>query len=122
MKKLANITTNYPRTIIVITLILTVFFGYFAARVTMTTNIKEFFPQDDPRVMTYDRVEAEFGGAEYIMLALEAEDLFTPETIRNIDLITRDLEQIEGVANVRSLTSVDEIKGTEWGLELSPLV
>ena len=122
MKKLVRIATDHPRAVILIILILTVVFGFFATRVTMTTDLKEFFPQDDHRVITYEQVEADFGAAEYIMLALEAEDLFHPATIRSIDLITRDLEEIEGVATVRSLTSVDEIKGTEWGLEISPLV
>ncbi|ACL69602.1 efflux RND transporter permease subunit [Halothermothrix orenii] len=122
MRKLVDFTTRYPIPIIVILVLLTVFFGFNALNVTMTTNIKDFFPASDPRVQTYDRVEETFGGAEYIMVALSSDDIFTEETLKKIKEMTRRLEEIDGVASVQSLTSVADIKGNDFGLEISDLI
>ena len=122
MSKIIKFTTGYPRLVIAFILLITLFLGIFAFRVTMTTDIKAFFPEDDPRVQTYNEMEDLFGGAEYIMVALETENVFQAETLNKIKMITADFEQIEGVASVRSLTTIEDIKGTEFGLEISELI
>lgn len=122
MKKLAKLATKYPKTIIATILLLTFVFTYFATRVTITTDIKDFFPGDDPRVITYNEMEKVFGGAEYIMVAIKGNDIFQYNTLRKIEQITKELESLNGVASVRSLTSIDQIQGSDWGLEITPLV
>ncbi len=122
MKKLARFVTNYPKIIIIAVIILTLISAFYAARVTMTTDIKDFFPTDDPRVITYNEIEETFGGAEYIMVAVKSDDIFQVDTLKKIDSLTTELEGFTGVASVRSLTSIDEIKGTDLGLEISGLI
>ena len=122
MHRLARFTTRFPKIVLAVIIIITLIFGYFATKVKMTTDIKDFFPKDDPKVATYNQVEDIFGGAEYIMVAVTADDIFYYETLKKIDSLTEQFSELEGIASVKSLTSIDEIKGTEWGLEISSLI
>ncbi len=111
-----------PRFTLAIILGLTLIFAYFVPRVGMTTDVKDFFPPAHPEVLTYNEIEAKFGGAEYIMVAITAPEIFTAESLTRIQEVTRRLEEIQGVGQVRSLTSIDNVQGSEWGIELTPLI
>ncbi|HHY09210.1 MAG TPA: hypothetical protein GX528_01445, partial [Firmicutes bacterium] len=122
MTNFSRIITKAPRFTLAIILIITALFAYFAPQVGLTTDVKDFFPPDHPEVLTYNEIEAKFGGAEYIMVAMTAPDIFTYQNLSDLQELTIVLQQIEGVGQVRSLTSSDAVRGSEWGIELSPLI
>lgn len=122
MQIIARLVHRYPRLIIAAVVALTLVFAYAAQSVTVTTDIKDFFPSDHPKVITYEEIEDKFGGAEYIMVAMTAPDVFAQDTLLRIKGMTQQLEAVDGVSRVRSLTNVDEIKGTDWGVEVAPLM
>ena len=122
MKKLAEFAARYPVAVIIILVLITLLAGNFARQVTMTTDIKDFFPEDDPRVENYDRVEETYGSAEYIMVALETDEIFNESTLNNIERLSNTFEDLEGVESVQSLTAVDDIKGINGDLTIEPLV
>lgn len=93
-----------------------------ALQVTITTDIKAFFPQDDERVIIYNRIDEEFGGAETIMLAVEADHIFKPSTLERLDDLTQKLEATPGIGSVMSLTNASEMRLTDFGLETVPLM
>ena len=113
---------KYPKVVIVMVVILTVLFGFYAGRVGITTDIKSFFPEDHPQVISYDEIGEKFGGADRIMVALTTSDVFSLANLRTIEQLTHELEQIQGVTNVRSLTTIEEIAGSDWGVEVIPLI
>ncbi|MGM0415075.1 MAG: efflux RND transporter permease subunit [Bacillota bacterium] len=122
MKKLADFSVKHPLIVILTIILLTFGAVYFARNVTMTTDIKDFFPEDDPRVKTYEQVEEIYGSGEYIMVALETDDIFNQETLENIDRLSREFEELQGVSSVQSLTAIDDIKGVDGDLRIEPLV
>ena len=122
MKKLAEFSADHPAAVIIIVVMITLLAGNFARQVTMTTDIKDFFPADDPRVETYDRVEETYGSAEYIMVALETDEIFNETTLNNIERLSNTFADLEGVESVQSLTAVDDIKGVNGDLTIEPLV
>ncbi len=114
--------TKYPKAAIVTVVLLTIMFGFYAGRVGITTDIKSFFPAEHPQVILYDEIGEKFGGADRIMVALTTSDVFTLTNLRTIEQLTHELEQIPGVANVKSLTTIEEIAGSDWGVEVVPLI
>jgi len=122
LKKLANLAVKRPVLILIIIVFLTLLAGNFARQVNMTTDIKDFFPEDDPRVVTYDEIEKTYGSAEYIMVALETEEIFTEKTLKNIEQLSQQFQDVAGIDSVRSLTAVDDIKGENGDLTIEPLV
>ncbi|MGI6036418.1 MAG: efflux RND transporter permease subunit [Limnochordia bacterium] len=122
MLALSRFIQRRPLAILIIILSLTIFFALNARKVTMTTDVRDFFPGDHPEVKAYDEIADTFGGTEYIMVATEGEDVFQKESLELIQSLTERFESIPGVDRVRSLTNVEEVKGTAWGIELSSLL
>ncbi|NLJ80864.1 MAG: RND family transporter [Firmicutes bacterium] len=111
-----------PQLTIIIILGITVFFAAFLPRLELTTDVKDFFPPAHSEVAAYNEIEAKFGGAEYIMVAMTAPDIFQRQSLIQLQTITQILEQIPGVGQARSLTSVDNVEGSEWGITMAPLI
>ncbi|NMB26319.1 MAG: RND family transporter [Firmicutes bacterium] len=122
MDLLGRLVRRHPRQIVIVVLLLTVFFGYQARSVSVTTNIKDFFPAEHPQVLTYEAVEETFGSAEFIMVAVSAPDIFQQGTLTRIQQITGDLEALAGVTRVRSITNIEEVRGSDWGIEVAALI
>ncbi|MGM0419567.1 MAG: efflux RND transporter permease subunit [Bacillota bacterium] len=122
MRKLADFSGQHPVLIVFIVAVITLLAGVYAWQVEMTTDIKNFFPEDDPRVQTYEEVEEKFGGAENIMAALVADEIFTVEVLKSIESLSQKFQAVDGVNSIQSLTSVDDIKGSADGLSIEPLI
>ena len=122
MQYLFRKVAKFPKVVIVMIVLLTVVFGFYAQRVGITTDIKSFFPEDHPQVISYDEISEKFGGVDRIMVALTTSDVFSFTSLRTIEQLTQELEQLQGVTNVRSLTTIDEIAGSEWGIDVVPLI
>lgn len=122
MQFLFRKVAKFPKVVIVMVVLLTVVFGFYAGRVGITTDIKSFFPEDHPQVISYDEINEKFGGADRIMVALTTSDVFSLTSLSTIEQLTHELEQTSGVTNVRSLTTIDEIAGSEWGIDVIPLI
>lgn len=122
MDRLSRFATKHSILIITIVILLTVFFGYHARKVEMTTNIKDFFPSDNPQVKTYEKIEDTFGAAEYIMIAISDQDVFKKSTFDKIEKMSTELSELDGVASIKSLTTIDQIKASDLGLEITKLI
>lgn len=121
MQFLFRKVAKYPKVVVAMVVLLTIVFGFYAQRVGITTDIKSFFPEDHPQVISYDEISETFGGADRIMVAFTTTDVFTLQSLITIDQLTHELELIPGVTNVRSLTTIDDIVGSEWGIDVIPL-
>ncbi len=61
-----------------LTFVLTLGFGAVAASLPVMTTIRDFLPPDTPGFASWDEARSRFGGDEVAMIALEADDHFTP--------------------------------------------
>ena len=122
MNVLSSFIQRHPKKIIGVVILLTVFFAYSARSVNITTNIKDFFPAKHPQVLTYEAIEDVFGGAELIMVAVVGPDIFEYGTLSRIQELTSTLEKLSGVKRVRSISNIEEVRGSEWGIEVAPLL
>ena len=125
MQKLSRFIIKHPRSIVIIITILTIFFALQFRYLEMETDITKQIPQI-PAKKYLDRVEEIFGTrGEYAFIGVvvpENQEIFNPGTLRKIRLISKEIEKLPGVDEVISPTEVDYIKGTEWGIEISPIL
>jgi len=63
-----------------------------------------------------------FGNDEIIMVAVEADDVFTPQTIDLVSRLTDRLAKVEGVKEVVSLANALAIRSTDYGLDIAPIM
>ena len=86
---------------------LTVVMGWFATRTYVDASFSKMLPQDHPYIETFKEYEAEFGGANRIVIALMAKDgnIFSPEFFATLEKATDAVFFLPGVdrAQVQSL-------------------
>ena len=91
-------------------------------------EISMWISKDDPVYQTYERFREEFGGQRTLLIALKSERLFTPESLEFIREVTADIERVDTVERVRSLStanivrSLPETPEDDGGLEVQPLL
>ena len=122
VRSLSRFVQKHSVAVIVMTILLTVLAALSATRITVSTAVRDFFPSTDPEIVALDHIDEIFGGSEYVLIAAEADDVFTPEGLQVLQDITQGIEDIDGVHSVRSVTNMVEVQGTPWGLEVVDLL
>ncbi|MGW8309735.1 MAG: MMPL family transporter [Thiogranum sp.] len=70
----------------------------------------------------YQTVRRMFGNDEALLVVVEAQDVFVPETLALIKRLTDDLSAVDGVQSVISLSNVLTLRNTDVGLDIAPLM
>ena len=122
LEKLTKWVGKYPKTVIVVIILLTVFFYFGLTKLTVETDDRSMLPEGDPVVAAFDEVDETFGGAEFAMVILDMDDIFNTEALSEIDRLTLSLERVKGVSSVWSITNIEEIRGVEGGIEVVELI
>jgi hydrophobe/amphiphile efflux-3 (HAE3) family protein len=108
--------------ILAATLILTLLSLVFLKDLAINSDILSYLPQNDPTTILNTYISNTYGGSQMAVVALEAEDVFAPDVIRSIAALSQQLEHLEGVLSVTSLTQVLDIRKQEDWLEIGRLV
>jgi hypothetical protein len=122
MQWIAKLVMRFPKTVIVVILGITLAFGYFIPQVKFNNDAGEFIPPDDPAELYNNEVEDIFGNDAVVYIGLVTDNVYAPETLAKIAELTSELENIEGVVEVTSLSTVNNIEGTFDGMEVYPLL
>lgn len=96
---------------LVLSLIVAAGFAVFNPYVKTVNNVDYFKLENDPDREFYDTIKDIFGNDEFFIIAFEADPLFSEAHLTLLDRITRDLEAIEDIESVTSLTNVNDIVG-----------
>jgi predicted RND superfamily exporter protein len=108
--------------------------GFFAlAPLTNFTDldndISAWISTDDPVYQTYERFRDEFGGGRAFIIALRSDRLFTVGSLRFIRDVTEDIERIDHVQRVQSLSTANVVVALPpadeeemGGIEVQPLL
>ncbi len=100
-------------TALMISLCITLPFLYFLPQVKTVDNVDYFTPDDDPDMVFYRKFKDIFGNDEFFLVAFKAEDIFTKENLSIVQEISNQIEDLDQVRDIISLTSVDDIYGED---------
>lgn len=89
------------------------FFLYFIPSVRNVEDVDHFILPHDPDNIFYKHFKQTFGNDEFFIIAFDKEDIFLPENIDLLASITSDLEDIEEIREVESLSNTDLVVGGE---------
>jgi len=70
----------------------------------------------------YQFARRNFGSDETIMVVIDADDVFTPQTVALISRLTARLAKVPGVQGVVSLTNALTIRSTDYGMDIAPIM
>lgn len=110
-----------------------IFLGFFYSLPSFDfTNVDNelsmWISREDPIYQQYERFRQEFGGQRTLLIALESDRLFSPESLDFIREVTGDIERAELVEEVQSLATANIVRGLpateedDGGIEVQPLI
>ncbi|MCK4706449.1 MAG: hypothetical protein KAT90_13295, partial [Gammaproteobacteria bacterium] len=70
----------------------------------------------------YEFSRRNFGGDETIMIAVEADDVFSPQAVNLVSRLTDRLSKVQGVREVISLSNALTIRSTAYGMDIAPVM
>ena len=106
MERIANIILRYRILFLVLIGLLTGLFGYYAIESKTDNSIEVWLKRNDPKLDYYYDFIDKFGDDEFLIIAMDGDDLFTGKKIKLINEIATRLESVKGVRSVISLASV----------------
>jgi hypothetical protein len=86
--------------------LLTLVCGILATRVRFDNSIEIWFLENDPELVGYNRFAECFGGDEFVVIGVAADDVFSRPVLESVERLTRMAAAKPHVIAVRSLTSV----------------
>jgi uncharacterized protein len=123
-KIIANYILKYPKTVIISCLIITVLLALGIPNIRIDDDVKNMLPKDLPARLALNELEDIFGGSDVLLVTISNEEqtIFNEGTLAKIIEITDSLDAIPGVIRVTSLATAKQIKGEEWGMEVTPFL
>lgn len=122
MKRFGEFVLKHKIILILIVIALTALFSLRLPELRMEDDETTWFPSEDPVQKAYKNLKETFIGSEFVVVAYESDNLFSEPEINYLSALTQELKDIPYVTDVSSLTSVEDIVGTELGLEIKPLI
>ncbi|ABR30879.1 membrane protein [Thermosipho melanesiensis] len=116
MERLGRFVQKHAFWIILVTFLLTIFFGYQIRNLEVKDDITKYPPKDDPLVKKYESLADEFGINSMVMVGFEIDSF---GDLEKIDNLTLKVGKTEGVEHVTSLTNIPLVVKTENGIEVS---
>ncbi len=122
MNKTAAFIIRFRKAILLICLLISIVFAYFMKNLEVDPDVFNYLPEDDQAANLFREIGNTYGGNYIAIVGLEAENVFSLEMLERLRGITDSLEVMEGIGSVTSLTNVIDIKGSDWGIEISTLI
>ncbi|MCA0428419.1 MAG: MMPL family transporter [Bacteroidetes bacterium] len=104
--------------------LLTLGMAWFATKVQMTYDFAKVIPQDDPDFVEYVKFKQTFGeDGNILVIGVQQKDLFQKEFFYDWANLCNDIEKIDGVEKVLSITKLYKLQRNDslQKLELQPL-
>lgn len=115
------LSCKFPKMAFGATLLIALFFIAFVPKLQTVDNV-DYFNLGDADAVYYKNFKQVFGNDEFFVIAYEAPDLFSPQSLATLRNLTMDLEDIDGLEAVNSLGNIDDIIGGADYFEVAPFL
>ena len=115
---------QYPRSILGIIGIITLFFLIQIPNIVVDNDLYIFLGENNQAKLDNDAVEEIFGEGEAMLVAVHSryQKIIAKDNLRLIDSLSTTFEKLENITDVISLTTADYIEGTDEGMSVRPLI
>ncbi|MBT7696099.1 MAG: RND family transporter [Desulfobacterales bacterium] len=123
MKTLSKIIIKFAPLFIILNIAITCFFAYQLPKVKTNNELDKFLPENNQMIIINDYLKENYGSGNAMFLAIEAREgtIYKKSILKKIAQLTEDLEMLDNVEEVTSLSNVDNIVGVEDGMEVDPI-
>lgn len=127
-KKIVNFCLRFRYQLILMIVAMTLGLGYFAVQIDIKTVFTDLQPPSHPYIKTNELFKQTFGGANQVSLMVEVTegDIFTHETLKVIDDLTKGLQYLDAVNQFQIISlatkKLKTIKASTEGIVAEPLM
>ena len=107
--KIAEILISYPKSMLICLGIVSLFAIYPASSIKTNFNLEEFFPKEDPTLISYQNVAELFGRDDTIFILSLESDSLTASQLLEIKSIQEVLNTHYTVNKVRSVWDLEQL-------------
>ncbi len=118
MKWLTDLSIEHPWATLAVLLVLTVGAGAGLRNMESDPDVLRDLPENMPARQLYDRIGEMFPSKEMLFIGIESEALWTPEGLRQVEALTRAIEDVDVVQQVISPTNATVVVGSDVGMEI----
>lgn len=125
MKMVTRIIARHPRIVLLITGIVTLAFLHGVSQIKVQTEMDPDLPKQDPIVQAKRYFEKVFGKKNFVLIGIERlPTIYDRSTLEKVSTLVEDLKSIDAVLvnEITSLTTTNNVKGSEWGLNVAPVM
>jgi uncharacterized protein len=108
MKQFNHLVVKRPKLFVLIIFLLSSFLGYYASHFHIDSSVENLYDQNDPNKKYYEEVRARFGSDDMGVIGLVTDNVYTSATLEKIKRVTTEVEKVDGVESVQSLTTVPD--------------
>ncbi len=118
-----TLVTQWPKTIMLIALILIISCAAFIPTMVKDTRSDAFMPPDHPALVYQKKSEEIFGLKDPMVIAITSDQpsgVFTPDTLSLVDRLTEQVKNVNNIDadRVTSLSTENDIIGTDDGMQV----
>ena len=113
---------KYRWLIIILSLLITVFFGTQIYRAKINPDLETYIPKEMESRMNTDKIEKIFGGDEILIVLLETDDVLAKVTLERLKNIRMELRKSDQFGKIFSLFDVKNIRSEEGALVVDPAI
>ncbi|MFB0515360.1 MAG: RND family transporter [Candidatus Neomarinimicrobiota bacterium] len=123
-KRFIQWTLEHPGQSITLALLLSVIIGSGVRFLHIEDDVMKMLPQDIPSRVIWREIEDQFGSIEPILVGIgrEGQSIYTQEALAKIWDVSRALEDLLLVDEVRGLASMDKIESVDGFMEVDELM
>ena len=121
MKQFGEFILAHPK-FVLFGLTILLFVSIFpASNIRTDFNLEGFYPEEDPVIADYEKLEEEFGRDDNsIIIGFKTDSLFTNKVLLDLQSIVEQLEEIDYLTEVLSILDAQEIKSEDGQLTFAP--
>ncbi|MBU2101786.1 MAG: MMPL family transporter [Candidatus Omnitrophota bacterium] len=112
IRLIAKLIVRFPRTNLLILAIVTLLFGWALAHLEFDTSLSAFVIRNDPDMLYYNKIKELFETDETVVIGFKGGSLFSKEDLTFIKNLSKKIEEIDFVRNVKSLSTANLITTT----------
>ena len=85
-------------------------------------DVIKYLPKKDTSIIKFERIGELYNSNYFIIIGYRCENVFDNDVLKEIDEITKKIEDIKGIAGVTSLTNIIDIKLVDSVITIEPLI
>jgi hydrophobe/amphiphile efflux-3 (HAE3) family protein len=100
IEKFARFVVRFKIPILIVVIITTSIFGYYARSVRLSSNLIDLAPDDNPELVALRKTLKKFGSSTFVMISVKADDAYSLSTLTKIKNISEEISKLPEVEEI----------------------